>query len=84
MYALQKTQNGKPAIRHLAHRAGFKHLSSLTYDQAYDFIRNCTQDAHLEFQDTIAAIHGLWTPGEEIAVVARPKINSHSQILRYG
>ena len=28
--------------------------------------------------------HGLRTPGEEIAFTARPKINSHSQILRYG
>ena len=29
-------------------------------------------------------IHGLRTPGEEIAFTARPKINSHSQIFRYG
>ena len=29
-------------------------------------------------------IHGLWMPGEEIAFTARPKINSHSQIFRYG
>ena len=28
--------------------------------------------------------HGLRTPGEEIAFTARPKINSHSQIFRYG
>ena len=28
--------------------------------------------------------HRLWTPGEEIAFTARPKINSHSQIFRYG
>ena len=28
--------------------------------------------------------HGLRTPGEEIAFTAQPKINSHSQILRYG
>ena len=29
-------------------------------------------------------IHGLWTPGEEIAFTARPKIHSHSQFFRYG
>jgi hypothetical protein len=28
--------------------------------------------------------HELRTPGEEIAFTARPKINSHSQIFRYG
>ena len=28
--------------------------------------------------------HGLRTPGDEIAFTARPKINSHSQIFRYG
>ena len=28
--------------------------------------------------------HGLQTPGEEIAFTARPKINSHSQIFKYG
>ena len=28
--------------------------------------------------------HGLQTPGEEIAFTARPKINSDSQIFRYG
>ena len=28
--------------------------------------------------------HGLRTPGEEIAFTSRPKINSHSQIFRYG
>jgi hypothetical protein len=28
--------------------------------------------------------HGLRMPGEEIAFTARPKINSHSQIIRYG
>ena len=28
--------------------------------------------------------HGLWTPGEEIAFTAWPKINSQSQIFRYG
>ena len=28
--------------------------------------------------------HGLRTPGEEIVFTARPKINSHSQIFRYG
>ena len=28
--------------------------------------------------------HGLQTPGEEISFTARPKINSHSQIFRYG
>ena len=27
--------------------------------------------------------HGLWTPREEIAFTARPKIHSHSQIFRY-
>ena len=29
-------------------------------------------------------LHGLWTPREEIAFTARPKIHSHSQIFRYG
>ena len=29
-------------------------------------------------------IHGLRTPGEEIAFTERPKINSQSQIFRYG
>ena len=28
--------------------------------------------------------HGLRTPGEEIPFTARPKINSHSQIFKYG
>ena len=28
--------------------------------------------------------HGLWTPREEKAFTARPKIHSHSQIFRYG
>ena len=28
--------------------------------------------------------HGLRTPGEEIVFTARRKINSHSQIFRYG
>ena len=28
--------------------------------------------------------HGLRTPREEIAFTARPKIHSHSQIIRYG
>ena len=28
--------------------------------------------------------HGLWTAGEDIAFTAQPKINSHSQIFRYG
>ena len=28
--------------------------------------------------------HGLRTPSEEIVFTARPKINSHSQIFRYG
>ena len=28
--------------------------------------------------------HELWTPREEIAFTARPKIHSHSQIFRYG
>ena len=28
--------------------------------------------------------HGLWTPREEIAFTARPKIQSQSQIFRYG
>ena len=28
-------------------------------------------------------IHGLWTPSEEITFTARPKINSHSQIITY-
>jgi hypothetical protein len=28
--------------------------------------------------------HGLRTPGEEIAFIARPKTHSHSQIFRYG
>ena len=28
--------------------------------------------------------HGLRTPGEEIALTARPKIKSQSQIFRYG
>ena len=32
----------------------------------------------------LTVIHGLRTPGEEIAFTARPKINSHSQIFRYG
>ena len=27
--------------------------------------------------------HGLRTPGEEIAFIARPEINSHSQIFRF-
>ena len=30
------------------------------------------------------AKHGLWTPREEIAFTARPKIQSQSQIFRYG
>ena len=29
-------------------------------------------------------IHGLRTPGEENAFTARPKINSQSQVFRYG
>ena len=29
-------------------------------------------------------LHGLRTPGEEIAFTARPKLNSQSQIFRYG
>ena len=29
-------------------------------------------------------IHGLRTPGEEIALTARPKIKTQSQIYRYG
>ena len=29
-------------------------------------------------------IHGLRTPGEDIAFTDRPKIHSHSQIFRYG
>ena len=33
---------------------------------------------------TIALVHGLRTPREEIAFTARPKIHSHSQIFRYG
>ena len=28
--------------------------------------------------------HGLWTPREKIAFTARPKIQSQSQIFRYG
>ena len=28
--------------------------------------------------------HWLWTPSEEIAITARPKINSYSQIFWYG
>ena len=32
----------------------------------------------------MVAINGLWTLGEEIAFTARPKIQSQSQIFRYG
>ena len=32
--------------------------------------------------DVDCCMHGLRTPGEEIAFTARPKINSHSQIFR--
>ena len=32
----------------------------------------------------IGCVHGLRTPREEIAFTARPKINSYSQIFRYG
>ena len=35
-------------------------------------------------QDTIDCEHGLRTPREEIAFNARPKIQSHYQISRYG
>ena len=31
-----------------------------------------------------ASTHELQTPREEIAITARPKIHSHSQIFRYG
>ena len=29
-------------------------------------------------------VHGLRTPGEEMVITAWPKINSQSQIFRYG
>ena len=29
-------------------------------------------------------VHGLWTPGEEMAFTAQTKIKSQSQIFRYG
>ena len=45
--------------------------------QQFLFIHFC--EARLE-----RTIHGLRTPGEEIVFTARPKINSHSQIFRYG
>ena len=32
----------------------------------------------------LLTIHGLRTPREEIVFTARPKIQSHSQIFRYG
>ena len=41
-------------------------------DKAY----NCALDDCL--------MHGLWMPVEEITFTARPKINSQSQIFRYG
>ena len=42
--------------------------------------RNCCQMA----MSKNGLIHGLRTPGEEIAFTERPKIHSHSQIFRYG
>ena len=32
----------------------------------------------------LPSAHGLWTPGEENAFTAQPKINSQSQVFRYG
>ena len=41
------------------------------YQIEFLYVRNLTE-------------HGLWTSCEEIAFTSRPKINSHSQIFRYG
>ena len=52
----------------------------------FSLINKCKK--RYQRQSTICAWddkwHGLRTPGEEIAFTARPKINSHSQIFRYG
>ena len=42
--------------------------------------------SHQQFQINHAQSpgHGLWTPREEIAFTARPRIQSQSQIFRYG
>ena len=70
----------------------------MTIWQPFQLFRH-TNDAHLSncfILETNACIfiitsrarlwwyHGLRTPGEEIAFTARPKINSYSQIFRYG
>ena len=39
---------------------------------------------HLRLLSRSLWLHGLRTPGEEIAFTERPKIHSHSQIFRYG
>ena len=53
-----------------------------------------TNDAHISHAKTDVVLkyslksdgvhHGLRTPGEEIAITARSKIKSQSQIFRYG
>ena len=40
--------------------------------------------AYVIMPQNFSSNHGLRTPGEEIALTARPKIHSHSQIFRYG
>ena len=40
--------------------------------------------AYSTFEIIFQLQHGLRMPGEEIAFAAWPKINSHSQIFRYG
>ena len=52
------------------------------------FLNACITKKYLTLYITIFQIyryrHGLRTHGEEIAFTAWPKINSHSQIFRYG
>ena len=52
---------------------------------------NITKQSHtnieiplVHFKAIYVISHGLRTPDGEIAFTARPKINSHSQIFRYG
>ena len=54
-------------------------------DQAWHTMAEIKKTSHnRDCMDAMGAWHGLWTPGEEIAFTARPKIESQSQIVRYG
>jgi hypothetical protein len=65
--------------------SNFLHLSKSSLHLALAFFSNPIHSDRYRFKRIRdPRIHGLRTPREEIAFTARPKIQSQSQIFRYG